>query len=183
MTRRVRRHLAAIALGWVLMGTADPVAAAPCWSPPVVGAVVDPFRPPGCRWCAGNRGIEYRARPGSPVRSVAGGVVTFAGRVAQQRYVVVRQPDGWQLTYGVASAAVREGDAVARDAIVGVAGSSVHFGLRIGGEYRDPAPYLGTLRGRPRLLPDAGEPAPSPPGTRLVCGSDIGRVARRSSPR
>ena len=48
-----------------------------------------PFRAPACAYCPGNRGLEYDAAVGSPVRAAAAGTVTFAGVVAGVRYVVV----------------------------------------------------------------------------------------------
>src|SRR5262245_2865597 len=66
----------------------------PCLNAPVRAPVIDPFRTPGCRWCAGNRGIEYGTTPGTLVRASAAGTVTFAGVVAGTRYVVVLHPSG-----------------------------------------------------------------------------------------
>ena len=71
-----------------------------CWLPPVDAPVVDPFRPPPCTWCAGNRGLEYGTPSGVAVRAVAAGEVTFSGTVAGERYVVVRHADGRRATYG-----------------------------------------------------------------------------------
>jgi murein DD-endopeptidase MepM/ murein hydrolase activator NlpD len=137
-------------------GVAD---AARCWQSPVAAPVVDPYREPACRWCPGNRGIEYGTRPGAVVRAVAAGRVEFAGAVAGRRYVVVRHVDGWRATYGGLSAIlVERGDVVLSRSIVGRAGDTVHFGLRDGDGYRDPGPFLGRLVYRPRLVPTDGSP-------------------------
>jgi murein DD-endopeptidase MepM/ murein hydrolase activator NlpD len=142
--------------------------AAPCWQPPVDAPVADPYREPACRWCPGNRGIEYRTRPGTPVRVVAAGRVTFAGSVAGERYVVVRHADGRRATYGnLASVAVGQGDAVVARSIIGVAARSTHFGLRRGGTYVDPTPYLGRPVTVARLIPVDGTPAAPPRPPRL----------------
>ncbi|NND74021.1 MAG: M23 family metallopeptidase [Ilumatobacter sp.] len=134
--------------------TSSAVLGAPCWRAPVSATVVDPFRAPACRWCAGNRGIEYRTTPGRQVRTVAAGRVTFSGSVAGTRYVVVQIAGGWRLTYGrLASVSVRRGDTVAARTVVGTTGRRLFFGLRVGGTYRDPARYLGQWVGRPRLVP------------------------------
>lgn len=144
--------------------------AAPCWLPPARGEVVDPFRPPACPWCPGNRGIEYRTEPGE-VRAVAAGTVSFAGSVAGTRYVVVDLPGGWKLTYGrLATVAVRRGDRVLAGSIVGGVAGELFFGLRIDGGYADPAPFLGRLVGFPRLVPVDGTPPRTAPPPRLVCG-------------
>ena len=44
-----------------------------CLLPPVDAPIVDPFRPPPCAWCPGNRGIEYDVPAGTPVRAAAAG--------------------------------------------------------------------------------------------------------------
>jgi murein DD-endopeptidase MepM/ murein hydrolase activator NlpD len=145
-------------------------ASAACWAPPVQGVVTDPFRAPACRWCPGNRGLEYRVEPGTVVRAATGGTVTFAGTVAGTIYVVVRSVDGWLLTYGrLASRSVGTADRVLTGAPIGVATGQLFFGVRVGGRYVDPAPYLGRLVGRPRLVPaDGRAPRPAPPA-RLRC--------------
>lgn len=142
-----------------------------CWLPPVESPVVDAFRLPACSWCPGNRGLEYGTPGGMAVRAVAAGEVTFSGVVAGTRYVVVRHADGRRATYGgLAGSSLRVGDVVAARAVVGVTAGHLHFGLRDGNVYVDPAPFLGRLVGRPRLVPDDGTVArPGPPG-RLRCG-------------
>ena len=144
---------------------ARPVAAAPCWFPPVVGEVVDPYREPPCRWCAGNRGIDYGIAGGVDVRAAATGRVVFVGRVVDARYVVVRLASGWRHTYGgLTSTPLVAGDVVLANGDVGRASGTFFFGLRIGDDYADPAPFLGTLRGRVRLIPiDGTPPRPAPP--------------------
>ena len=72
-----------------------------CLLPPVVAPVVDPFRDPGCAWCPGNRGLTYGVATGTVVRAAAAGSVTFSGRVAGTRYVVVEHAaGGLRATYG-----------------------------------------------------------------------------------
>ncbi len=139
--------------------------AAPCWQPPVTGIVVDPFREPACTWCAGNRGIEYRVAPHSPVRSAATGRVGFVGKVAGTRYVVVELPGQRRLTYGrLASSRVRVGDVVVAGTELARTTTEFFFGLRVDGVYVDPAPFIGRLVGRARLVPvDGSEARPAPP--------------------
>jgi murein DD-endopeptidase MepM/ murein hydrolase activator NlpD len=147
-----------------------PLRAEPCWRVPVTAPVTDPFRTPACRWCAGNRGIEYTVEPGTPVRAAATGRVTFAGRVAGVRYVVVEVEPGWRVTYGaLASSRLGVGDPVVAGSIVGRSSARLHFGLRVDGQYRDPAPHLGRAVGVPRLVPLDGHPARPAPPARLVC--------------
>jgi murein DD-endopeptidase MepM/ murein hydrolase activator NlpD len=164
--------------GVVIAGSL-PAAAEPmqCWRPPVVGVIVDPFRAPACRWCAGNRGVEYEVAQATTVRATAAGTVTFSGDVAGTRYVVVRLPNGWRTTYGRLDAAdVELGDWLVAGSQVGTVSSGLFFGLRIGDDYVDPAPFIGTLVGRPRLVPVDGSVARPAPAPKVRCR--VGESAR-----
>ncbi|TFH19960.1 MAG: M23 family metallopeptidase [Acidimicrobiales bacterium] len=155
-----------IAAVWAVGG----VEAAPCWSPPVAGVVVDPFRAPACTWCAGNRGIEYRVESRSVVSAAGTGTVAFVGEVAGIRYVVVELPGGWRHTYGrLASAAVEVGDVVVAGTEIARTTTEFLFGLRIGDEYADPAPHIGRVVGRARLIPIDGSAARPAPPARVRC--------------
>jgi murein DD-endopeptidase MepM/ murein hydrolase activator NlpD len=165
-TRAGSARLLVVLLATVLsVAQAPPVSAAPCWFPPVVGSVTDPYREPPCRWCAGNRGIDYRVGSDVAVRAAASGRVVFVGTVVDVRYVVVRLASGWRHTYGqLASTPLLVGDVVFANGNVGRASDTFFFGLRIGDDYADPAPYLGMLQTRARLIPLDGTPArPAPP--------------------
>ena len=145
--------------------TARPAQAAPCWFPPVVGSVADPYRQPPCPWCAGNRGIDYVVGDDVVVRAAAGGRVVFVGTVVDVRYVVIQIAGGWRHTYGQLTSTPRDlGDVVLANDVVGRASGTVFFGLRIGDDYADPAPFIGKLRTRARLIPVDGTAArPAPP--------------------
>ena len=145
-----------------------------CYLPPVAAPVVDPFRAPACTFCPGNRGLEYEPPFGTHVRAAEAGVVSFSGVVAGVRYVVVRQRDGRSATYGrLATAAVTFGAAVGRGDPIGTTTGRFFFGLRQGGVYMDPAPFLGVLRFRPRLVPvDGSAPRRAPPPT-LKCAASL----------
>ena len=144
--------------------------AAPCWFPPVDGTVSDPFREPPCPWCAGNRGIEFSVGDRVVVRAAASGRVEFVGRVADVGYVVVRLASGWRHTYGqLTSTSLQMGDAVLTGTVVGRASATFFFGVRIGDDYADPAPFIGVLRGRPRLIPVDGTTARPAPPPRPTC--------------
>lgn len=169
MFRRVPPVLLAVV---ALLAPGHHVAAEPCWLPPVVGTVVDPFREPPCPYCAGNRGLEYRVGDDVPVRAVAAGTVSWAGTIAGTRYVVVRQAGDRRITYGeLTSTHLSTGDRVVARSIVGRASGSFYLGLRVGSAYRDPAPFLGRLVGRPRLIPLDGTPPRPPPAPRVRCGA------------
>lgn len=167
-----RRRVAAAMMAMSMSIVSAGVSASSCWVPPVDAVVVDPFRAPVCRWCPGNRGIEYGTTVGQLVRAVATGRVTYAGVVAGRRYVVVRHADGIRATYGaLVSSDLRQGDTIVRGMTIGRTGSRFHFGLRDGLVYVDPSPYLGRLVRRPRLVPIDGSP-PNPGGPSMLrCGS------------
>ncbi len=111
---------------------------------PVDGAeIIDAFRAPLCRWCAGNRGVEFSTPMGAPVRSVTSGRVGFVGTVAGTRYVVVVTASGRRITYGgVAEFSVGAGSLVAPGDALAVSGERLHLGVRRGEHYEDPAIVL-----------------------------------------
>ena len=151
-----------------------------CWFPPVTGTVVDPFREPACTWCAGNRGIEYRVGSDVEVRAAASGVVSFVGTVAGTRYLVVRSADGSRITYGrLRSAGVAIGDRVLAGTRIAEASGEFFLGLRIGDRSVDPAPFIGRLAGRPRLVPIDGSPARPSPSLGPRCGTGVGSTTAR----
>ncbi|WP_425583720.1 murein hydrolase activator EnvC family protein [Streptomyces macrosporus] len=137
------------------------------------GAVERGWEPPPVRWAAGHRGVDLVARPGDPVRAVAAGRVSFAGRVAGRGVVSIELAatgdPPLRVTYEPVGASVREGDRVAAGDVVGVLESEgrhcpagcLHWGLRRGEAYLDP---LSLLRHGPsRLLPVLGVPLPREP--------------------
>jgi murein DD-endopeptidase MepM/ murein hydrolase activator NlpD len=132
---------------------------APCLLAPLDAPVADPFREPGCRWCPGNRGLEYAVGPGRAVRAGAAGTVSFAGSVVGTRYVVVEHSSGLRTTYGrLGSTAVVAGQVVGAGTVVGTTGEGLFFGVRRGDVYLDPAGYLVRNLRRPRLVPSFGGP-------------------------
>lgn len=174
MTRhRSRRSLFQITVVAIVVSLLSPsgmAGAGQCWRAPVEAPVSDPFRAPGCPWCPGHRGLEYDTSTGTDVRAVAGGVVTFSGTVAGTGYVVVRHADGLRTTYGNVMPGILDiGDLVVRGMSVGSTTGRLHFGVRRGNSYIDPAPLIGALIGVARLIPTRGErPAPAP-APRLRC--------------
>jgi murein DD-endopeptidase MepM/ murein hydrolase activator NlpD len=132
---------------------------------PVDAPIVDHFRPPGCTWCPGNRGIDFATAPGAAVRASAAGVVTFAGIIGHDRFVVVAHADGLRTTYAyLETIAVVAGGTVAAGTVVGTAGRELHFGVRRGTTYLDPELLLAGAVARPRLVPSSGAtPRPARP--------------------
>lgn len=181
MSRPALAAVALLAAAFGLMATAaSTVGAATCWFPPVQGTIVDPFRAPPCVWCAGNRGLEYRVGTGVGVHAAASGRVEFAGTVVGVDYVVIRLANGWRHTYGhLTSSRLQVGDVVFANGSVGTATDTFFFSLRVGDDYADPAPYLGALRTRPRLIPVDDTPARPAPPSRPQCDQSAMAAAVR----
>jgi hypothetical protein len=169
----MRRAIASLSIFVVLaVGITRPMFAAACWEPPVAAPVIDPYRPPACPWCPGNRGLTFGTSPGADVRSVAAGRVTFVGPVAGTVYLVVELANGWRVTYGnLTEITLGHGDAVVAGMLLGHTAGEFHLGLRDRHEagadaYLDPTPHIGVWRQRVRLIPSDGSPAaPAPPPT------------------
>lgn len=112
---------------------------------PVMGRVVDWFRPPVHIGAPGNRGWEYETLPDVPVVAAGAGYIRFAGQVGGSLYVSINHPDGLRSTYSyVKDIAVKKGDAVRQgDLLATTKGNSFHFGIIKEGDYIDPAEVLG----------------------------------------
>jgi murein DD-endopeptidase MepM/ murein hydrolase activator NlpD len=150
------------------------VLAVSCLLPPVSAPVTDPFRLPPCPYCPGNRGLEYTPAAGTAVVAAAAGTVEFAGSVAGVRYAVVRHVDGLRATYGrLSSIDVAEGATVIAGQRIGLSSDRFYFGLRRDDEYIDPAPLLGELRHRARLVPADGSRGRPPPPPKVRCPAGI----------
>ena len=122
--------------------------------PPVDAPVADPFRPPENPYGPGNRGTEYDTEPGDVVRAAASGTVVFAGAVAGSLHVTVDHGGGVVSSYSLLMRiSVRVGIGVDQGQVIGLAGERLHFGVRVGGGYADPAGFIGVRRVRVRLVP------------------------------
>jgi hypothetical protein len=122
--------------------------------PPVDAPVVDAFRPPTQQYGAGNRGIDFDTEPGQRVGTAADGVVVFSGRIGSATHVVVLHDDGLRTSYSFLDATtVRRGQHVSQGDTVGTARGTVHFGVRAGEEYLDPAALFGGGPPKVHLVP------------------------------
>ncbi|MFF3908559.1 murein hydrolase activator EnvC family protein [Streptomyces sp. NPDC001848] len=145
------------------------------WPVGVRPTVVRGWEPPATPYGPGHRGVDLAAAAGDPVRAVAAGRVTFAGRVAGRGVVAVdltgTGDPPLRTTYEPVRASVREGDEVDPGDVLGVLepstahcpGPCLHWGLRRGETYLDPLSLLPPwlLRAGPsRLLPVEGVPVP-----------------------
>ncbi|MGW7167407.1 M23 family metallopeptidase [Streptomyces sp. NPDC054884] len=139
--------------------------------PPVVRGWERPATP----YARGHRGVDLAAPPGAPVRAVAAGRVSFAGRVAGRGVVSVELTatglPPLRTTYEPVLASVRAGDRVGPGQVVGTveptgshcARTCLHWGLRRGETYLDPLSLLPPWLRRTaaaRLLPVTGVPLP-----------------------
>ncbi|MER5180107.1 M23 family metallopeptidase [Streptomyces sp. NPDC002896] len=167
----------ALALGRA--GPFEPVpAVAALWPVGVRPGVVRGWEPPATGYGPGHRGVDLAAATGAPVRAVAPGRVSFAGRVAG-RGVIAVELDGTgdpplRTTYEPVRAEVEKGDEVVAGQIIGTVepGGShcpadtvcLHWGLLRGDIYLNPLSLLQPWllhRGPSRLLPVAGIPLPA----------------------
>ncbi len=153
------RTLAAAVVALATLAGAVPAAAAgaeatAAYRPPVEAPVVDSFRPPATPYAAGNRGIDYATTPGEQVRASAEGEVTFAGRIGPSSHVVVLHPDGLRTSYSfLSTVGVDRGARLAAGDVVGTAGPVLHFGVRAGERYIDPAVLLAGGAVEVHLIP------------------------------
>ncbi len=163
------RVLAAMALIAIVVGSAEVPAVARAdatagdlgshsdWIWPLDDARLDaPFVAPPHRYGAGHRGIDLRAIGSDAVRAPAAGVVAFAGQVAGRGVVTIDHGDGWVTTLEPVAPDLAPGTAVGRSAIVGTLSlgghappGTLHFGVRLHGEYVNPLMLLG---GVPRAI-------------------------------
>ena len=159
--------LAAVCTVALSVGTAEALAqtrSAPAYIWPVVGTVVDPFRPPSHAYGSGNRGLEFATQPGSAFWAANDGVISFAGPVGGRLHVTVSHPDGLRVSYsGVATIGVVRGERVRQGQQLGTVSDRLHVGVRRGEVYLDPGKIFARAAnadphpssGRPKLVPSA----------------------------
>jgi len=142
--------LAVVALLLVALVVPSPSPAAatdhagpPPWRHPVDAPIVDFFRAPSGPYAAGNRGLEYHTRRGQAVVAVADGVVTFAGSVGGDLFVVVAHSPELRSTYAYLDRInVKAGDAVVGGQRIATAARHFHLTARLRNVYVDPLRYL-----------------------------------------
>ncbi|MCJ1706673.1 murein hydrolase activator EnvC [Microbacterium sp. VKM Ac-2923] len=119
--------------------------------------VVRAYEAPAHAYGPGHRGIDLAS--GDTVHSPADGYIAFAGQVAGRSVVTIDHGGGLVTTLEPVASDLAVGDRVPRGAPVGLlaagghtAPGTLHFGVRLDGEYINPLRLLG---GVPRavLLP------------------------------
>ncbi|MGW1900549.1 M23 family metallopeptidase [Streptomyces hirsutus] len=149
------------------------------WPVGVRPRVLRGWEPPETRYGRGHRGVDLAAAPGTPVRAVAAGRVSFAGQVAGRGVVSVELSGTGtpplRTTYEPVLPSVEKGAEVAPGEVIGAVAANdparsphctapcLHWGLLRADVYLDPLALLPPwlLRhGPPRLLPVLGLPVP-----------------------
>jgi len=111
-----------------------------------------PFQPPLSKYGPGHRGVDLVVDADSSVLAAGGGVVIFAGELAERGVVSVQHPDGLRTTYEPVTAVVAQGATVIRGQLLGVvqpghpgcpAAACLHWGVRRGQVYLDPLQLIG----------------------------------------
>ncbi|MFF7800812.1 murein hydrolase activator EnvC family protein [Streptomyces olivaceus] len=156
------------------VGGASEWAVARNWPVGTRPAVLRGWDPPATPYGPGHRGVDLAAADGAPVRAVAAGRVSFAGRVAGRGVVSVELAGTGEpplrTTYEPVRAAVHKGDRVVAGQVLGTAEAAgshctacLHWGLLRGDTYLDPLTLLPPWllnSGPSRLLPVLGVPLP-----------------------
>ena len=151
-----RRFLALLLVMAAFAVTTSPAQAAPSegYRPPVDAPVDDGFRPPTSPYGPQNLGLHYVVDNLTEVRASASGTVVYAGRVGGVGFVTIQHADGLRTTYGnIVRIDVTAGDRVAGSEVVGRSGTWVHFSVRDGDVYLDPALIFGHFEIEVHLVP------------------------------
>lgn len=118
---------------------------------PVDGDVTAPFGKYGKNWTGGHHGVDFDAKIGTPIKSAAGCIVTFAGWKGVYGKCVVASNGVYEFIYGhLSEIIVKEGDTIAAGQIIALSGNTgkstgphLHFEIREGGRAIDPMSWLG----------------------------------------
>lgn len=143
--------------------TAGAVATAPArsgWTWPLAPFRLErPFAAPAHAYGPGHRGIDLEAIATLEVRAPAAGVVAFSGQVAGRGILTIDHGDGLVTTLEPVISELTPGTSVDVAAPVGTIGlgghatpGTLHFGVRLEGEYINPMLLLGDVP-RAILLP------------------------------
>jgi murein DD-endopeptidase MepM/ murein hydrolase activator NlpD len=139
------------------LATDDPLAS---WSWPATSyRLVRPFVAPAHAYGPGHRGIDLDLRGTTEVLAPQDGVVAFVGQVAGRGIVTIDHGSGLVTTLEPVMSALNPGTAVRQGDVVGslslgghTAPGTLHFGVRLDGEYINPLLLLADVP-RAVLLP------------------------------
>jgi len=130
------------------------------WVWPVqVARIAAPYAAPAHAYGPGHRGVDLEPRGDAHVRSPADGVVAFSGTIAGRGILTIDHGGGLLTTLEPIASELHPGDGVSRGAEVGeialgghAPAGTIHFGVRLNGEYVNPLLLLGGVS-RAILLP------------------------------
>lgn len=125
------------------------------WQWPLAGDIVvlRPFDGPPQNWLPGHRGVDLAASEGRSVLAPQDGVVSFRGQVVDRQVLVIDHGHGFKSSFEPVSSDLAVGQRVAaRELIAEVSTGAhcslrcVHWGVRLHGQYIDPALLIEDLR-------------------------------------
>ncbi|WP_313811534.1 M23 family metallopeptidase [Glutamicibacter sp.] len=125
------------------------------WRWPVKGEpkILDPFDKPEQRWAAGHRGIDLAADEGDEVLAPHRGRVTFRSTVVDRPVIVIDHGAGFKTSIEPAASDLEVGAWIEAGAKIGTVANGahcsqrcIHWGVRLNGEYIDPALLIKDLR-------------------------------------
>lgn len=125
------------------------------WHWPLSGdvQVLREFDGPAQTWLPGHRGVDLKAAAGISVLAPQGGVVSYRGFIADRPVIVVDHGQGFKSSFEPVTSSLRVGDAVREREVIGEVASGahcdgrcLHWGVRLNGEYIDPALLIEDLR-------------------------------------
>ena len=136
------------------------VASVQTWAWPVHPVrIVAPYVAPAHRYGPGHRGIDLAASDRVDVRAPAAGVIAFSGDIAGRGVVTIDHDGGLVTTLEPVAGELAVGQRVEQGQRIGTASvgghaapGTIHFGVRLDGEYINPLLLFGALP-RAVLLP------------------------------
>ncbi|QAY61161.1 M23 family metallopeptidase [Microbacterium protaetiae] len=140
--------------------TALPQLVRSAWEWPLQGfRIAAPYRAPAHEYGPGHRGIDLEPTGAGEVHAPRAGVIAFAGRIADRGILTIDHQDGYVTTLEPIDSAFTAGDRVEQGEVIGTiahgghaAPGTVHFGVRLNGEYINPMLLFGDVP-RAVLLP------------------------------
>ncbi|WP_404289881.1 M23 family metallopeptidase [Glutamicibacter arilaitensis] len=133
---------------------AQPTAAA-VWRWPLAGEpkILNAFDKPAEKWSAGHRGVDLAAVEGTQVIAPNRGRITFLGVVVDRPVLVIDHGYGFKTSLEPVTSELSVGSWVESGAKLGTvakgahcSGRCIHWGVRLDGEYIDPALLIEDLR-------------------------------------
>ncbi len=130
------------------------------WVPPIQPMIIERyFEPPPTPYSAGNRGVDIKTQPQTPIKAPQDGVVHFSGKVANIGTVSINH-NNLKTTFTPIDPIVKTGQAVKRNQIIGYVSNTgshckphtcLHWGLIEQKKYLNPLQLLNNAKAR--LLP------------------------------